>query len=146
MAAIQGRKSELWAISGTGTTFTTEACDQYSGNTYHITDTAKRQWDPGASVAVYDNAVLQTSGYVIYGAVGQIEFDSAPTTPVTVSGKYLTTAEITLCQGFDLSLESDVYDITSLGDTTRKYIGSGLEKWSGSVERLAEDDTWSDRT
>ncbi len=139
MAAIQGRKGELWVASGTGTAMTAEACEAVGASTtrFHVTDADKRYLDPATTVQVYDDAVLQTSGYHIEGGC-HIVFDSAPTSPVTVTAAYLTPAEITLVQGWELSIESEVYDITSLGDTARTYQGSGILAWSGSFERFYE--------
>jgi hypothetical protein len=142
-AAIQGRRSEVWINSGSATSFATEACDQKSGTVYHITDTTKRHWDPATTVSVYDNGVLQTSGYHLHPAVGEVHFDSGPTTPVTVSGKYYAASEVTLCQSWELSLESEVYETSSLGGDAYTCVGSGIISASGSIARLFEDSTWS---
>lgn len=146
MAAISGRLAELWIGSGSASTITKQACEATTTNftyTYHVTDAAKRYLDPNTAVLVYDNDVLQTSGYQLLGHV--IKFDASPTTPITVSGKYLTMAETSLVQNYSVNLESEVYEFTSLGHTSKQFLGSGITGWSGSFERFAEDDTWSDR-
>ena len=84
---------------------------------------------------------LQTSGYEILGGC-QISFDAEPTTPVTVTADYLTPTEVTYVQNWELNLESEIYQLTSVGDTARTYVGSGLLSWSGSFERFYEDSTW----
>lgn len=138
MAAIKGRLAELWVASGTGSAITKEACEAVGSSTtrFHITAAAKRYLDPATAVLVYDDDVLQTSGYHIEGGC-HIVFDSAPTA-VTVSGAYLTPAEITLVQGWELNLEMEIYEITALGATARTYQSSGLLGWSGSFERFYE--------
>lgn len=138
VAAIQGRKGELWLNTGSATTFTTEACDQKAGTVYHITNTAKRVWDPATAVSVYDNGVLQTTGYHLHAPVGEIHFDGAPTTPVTVSGKYFAVAETTLVQQWDAVLTPELAEVTALGATSREFVGLGIKAWSGSFEHLYE--------
>lgn len=146
MGAISGRLAELWIGSGAGATLTKQACEATTTNftyTYHVVDAAKRYLDPNTTVLVYDSDSLQTSGYRLLGHV--IKFDSAPAGAVTVSGKALTMAETTLVQNYSVNLESEVYEFTSLGDTSKQYVGSGITGWSGSFERFFEGDTWSDR-
>jgi len=146
MSAICGKLGELWLMGGTPTTITKEACENVSGYTYHITAPAKRYLDPATAVLVYDNNVLQTSGYVIAGGC-QIQFDADPTGPVTVSGKYLPTgSETTFVQNWQLTLDQGgIFETTSLGATARSYVNCGLVGWSGSFERFYEDATWEAR-
>ena len=142
MAVIQGRLGELWIGSGAGTTTGVKAaCELVSTKRYHVTDAAKRYLDPEFDILVYDNNVLVTSGYTIEGGC-HIVFAATPTTPVTVTAKYLTPAEVIYVQNWTLDLQSDTYEITSLGDTSKKFMGSGLLSWSGSFERFYEDSTW----
>ena len=53
-------------------------------NTFTFTPTIRDTY----KVAIYDNGVLQTSGYTISYATGQVTFDSAPTGPVTADYYY----------------------------------------------------------
>lgn len=146
MAAIQGRLGELWVASGAGTAMTKEACEGVDSSTtrFHVTDSAKRYLDPATAVLVYDDDELLTSGYHLEGGC-HIVFDDAPTA-VTVSGAYLTPAEITLVQNWELGITNEAYEITSLGDTARTYVGSDIPSWSGSFERFYEDDSWQELT
>jgi hypothetical protein len=141
MGAIKGRLAELWSSAGTTTTLTKEACEQVSGNIYHVTNAARRYLDPMTTVLVYDNDVLQTTGYTIWGGC-QIHFASAPTTPITLSGKCYTPAEVTLVTDWELNLSSEVYDCTAIGATARAKIPSGVLDWKGSFNRYYEDNTW----
>jgi hypothetical protein len=141
MAAIAGRLAELWLGTGAADgTLTKQACEAVTTTIYHVTDAAKRYLDPATAILVYVNDVLQTSGYHIGGGC-QIHFNSAPGATVTLSGGYITPAEVTLVQNWSLDIQSEVYDITSLGGTARTYLGSGITAWSGSFERFYEDDT-----
>jgi len=143
VSAIQGRKGELWVNSGSATAFTTEACDLVSGNIYHITNTAKRVWDPATTPSVYDDGVLQTTGYHVHGPIGQIHFDSAPTTPVTVSGKYFATAGISMVQNWKAQFALGILPTHGLGAATgRTFIGLGVVGWEADFDRNHETDTW----
>jgi hypothetical protein len=148
MAAIQGRKAEFWLAEGAGSALTKQACEAVGISTtvFHVTDPAKRYLDPATTVLVYCGAgeTLQTSGYHIAGGC-QIHFDSAPSAPVKLTGAYLTPAEITLVTGYSLTLESEVYETSSLGGSARTYQGSGILAWSGSFDRFYEDDAWGAR-
>jgi len=137
--ATQGRKGELWVASGSGTVITKEPCEAVGLSTtiYHVTAPAKRYLSPAVPILVYANNILQTSGYRIAGGC-HIVFDAAPTPPVTVSGAYLTPTETALVENWELNLETEVYDITSLGDSSRVYMSSGLLGWNGSFGRFYE--------
>lgn len=142
MSALVGIKGELWLVdAGTGTPMTKEACEVVSGTTYHVTDPEKRYYDPAASILVYDDDVLQTTGYHIEGGC-HIVFGSAPSGDVTVTADYLTPAETTLVQNWNMSLDHELYENKGLGSASRTYQGSGLIGWSGTFERFAEDDTF----
>lgn len=146
-AAVLGRLGELWAQTGVAAAFTAEACDVVVGapaaNTYQITNATKRQWDPATAVLVYDGGVLQTSGYTLEAPVGRIVFDSAPGGLVTVTGAAFGTVQVALVRNWELSVSSQVLEITALGDTVRTYQGDDFPSWSGSFERFYEDDTWA---
>jgi hypothetical protein len=147
MATIIGRLSEIWTTTGSASaTVTKAACDQKSGTVYHITDAAKRILDPDTTSLVYGNNVLVTTGYHMHAPVGEIHFDSAPTTPVTITYKYFAQVEVAYAQDWELSQERKVYDTTSLGDTVRTFVDGGIVEWSGSFNRLYDaSQTWMAR-
>lgn len=143
VSAIQGKSGELWVNSGSATAFTKEACDQFSGTIYHITNTAKRAWDPATTPLVYGNDILVTTGYHVHAPIGQIHFDGAPTTPVTVSGKYYATSEVTFVQNWRVQFELGIAATYGLGAATGKtFVGLGVTGWTGSFDRAHESDTW----
>jgi hypothetical protein len=145
-AAVKGRLGELWAQTGNATAFTTEACTLVSGTTYKITNAAKRQWDRATTVSVFDGgASVAAADYTVQYPLGRIVFASAPAGAVTVSGKYYASAEVGLVQGWDISLTPLIFETTSLGSTSRSYVGGGLLEWSGSFDRFYEDSTWEAR-
>lgn len=144
MAAIQGRKGELWtAAADAAVAITKEACEAVGDSTtiFHVTAAAKRYLDPATTILVYDTDSLVTSGYHIAGGC-QVHFDEAPSGAVTLTGAYLTMAEVGLVQGWELGTEMELYETTSLGDTVRTYVSSGILSWSCSFERFYEDNTW----
>lgn len=148
MAAIKGLSGELWLMGGSATSMTKEACEAVGGSStvFHVTAPTKRYLDPATTVSVYDNDVLQTSGYIIAGGQ-QVQFTSAPTTPITISGKYLPTGtEIGLVQNWAVTIDNGtLIETTSLGSTSRSYIHTGFVGWSGSFDRFLEDDAWEGR-
>lgn len=148
MAAIAGRLGELWLMGGSATSMTKEACEAVGGSStiFHVTSAAKRYLDPATTVSVYDNDVLQTTGYIIAGGQ-QIQFESAPTTPITISGKYLPDGtEIGFIQNWSATINSGtLIETTSLGSTGRTFIHTGFVGWDGSFERFYEDDSWEAR-
>ena len=138
MAAIAGKLGELWIQDGTSSAFTTEACSQVSGTTYQIDDAAKRQWDIANTLSVYDDAVLQTSGYTVQWPAGRVVFASAPTTPVTVTGKSFSTVQLGQVTGWRLELNQLILETTVLGASARTYMSPGLVSWSGSFDEFRE--------
>lgn len=137
MAAIQGRKGELWLQSGSATAFTTEACSLVSGTTYQIDDAAKRQWDPTTTPTVYDDGSPETPSEIQY-PIGCVVLAEAPSGAVTVTGKHYATTQIGLVQNWALDLEQDTLESTALGDTARSFVGLGLLGWSATFEALTE--------
>ena len=89
MGVVVGRLGELWVQTGSATSFTTEACTVIGATTtYDIDDVTKRQWDRASTVSVFENGNPATTPYVAQYPIGRIAFTVAPTTPVTVTGKY----------------------------------------------------------
>ena len=83
-----------------------------------------------------------TTPYVAQYPIGRIAFTVAPTTPVTVTGKYYATVQVGYVQNWKLDIKTGVFETTSLGDTARSFMATGLTDWSGSFERFYEDSTW----
>lgn len=142
MGAIAGRRAEVWVQSGSETTFTAAACNLVSGTTYEVTDPDKRNWSPTADITVYVGGTPVTSGYVLQRPVGRIVFSEAPGGAVTVSGKYLPMAKVGFVKSWELSIEDEALETTSLGDTVRSFVACGLPSWSVSLDKLLEDETW----
>lgn len=123
--------------SGTPTTLTAEPAAIVvagAGSIVQITDATKRVLDPATAVVVLDNAVDHTADveYIDY-LNGKIKYKSAytPTTPTTVTGKYLPLTQIAKGQSFTLTQTSASIDtsdfITAQANGGRKTFDYGLK-------------------
>lgn len=100
---------------GTPTTMTAEAMSLVSGKTYQITAGAKRVISYADALTVYDNAVDHTADVDnIDYLTGKVTFKSAytPTTPITITGKYMPMATIARARGFNLTQNANMIDDT----------------------------------
>lgn len=98
---------------GTPTTMTAEPCALVSGKIYKITNAVKRVISRADSLVVLDNAVDHTTDVLSIDYLnGTVTFKSAytPTTPITVTGKYLPMSQIAKGQSFTLTQTATVID------------------------------------
>lgn len=142
MAAIPGRRAELWVQSGAAQSFTSEACQLVSGTTYEVTDADKRNWSPTSTITVYVDGSPLLSGYTLQRPVGRIVFDEAPGGTVTATGQYLPVSKVGFVRSWELSIANETLETSSLGDTSRSFVTQGLPTWEISLDKLLEDDTW----
>lgn len=131
-SSTAGRLS-LVKMSGTSTTFTDEAVTVVTTNQiYQITNTAKRVWDPTATITVKAAGVAVdpvADPYAINRLTGVITFTNVSARgTVTVSGKYLPLTTIAKCSDFDISVGRPAID-----DTTFDSNG-----WTENVAGLGE--------
>lgn len=103
---------------GTPVTMTAEACTLVSGKTYQITAATKRIIDTGTTVQVFGNAIAiaNTNIETIDWLNGTVTFKAAytPTTPITITGKYVPTTEIAKAKTFNLSMTAAAVDDTTI--------------------------------
>ena len=106
--------------SGTPTTMTAEACTLVSGKTYQITNAAHRIMDPATVPTVLGNAVTIAEANIlnIDYLFGTVTFISSytPTTPITITGKYLPTSVIAGARAFNLGMTMNAFDDTTIAD------------------------------
>lgn len=110
-----GYKCTLKQKSGASIVMTTEAMTLVSGKTYKITNAAKNVWDRLAAFIVYDNGVDHTADVESFDFLfGQITFKSSYTVtgPVTVTGKYFTTAAFGNAMTFNLTQTAEAIETT----------------------------------
>lgn len=148
MAAIAGKIGAIYIpTTGISAAFTDEACtDSGDHKTYYITADAKRYWDEANGVTVKVDTVEET-GVSIEWAGGRIIFDTAlaGTETVTVSGKYYAMSEEGGVTNWNIDIEIELTEVTSLGDTWKKYI-SNLKGWSLSAEKSWMDGAYISKT
>lgn len=136
MAAIAGRKADIYIVAGTGsgTAFTSEACGALSGalttrQHYRITDTTKRFWNPAATLTVEtspDGIAWSTAApgtYQVGYAGGLIVFNTsqASGTQVRASGEYLSVSQLGEAYQWTLDAALDVADQTTFGSTWKSF-------------------------
>jgi hypothetical protein len=92
--------------NGSSTSFTGEAMQQVSGNTWQITDRTKSLWDRSETVTA-TGGTIESIDYLF----GRITFTAAPTTP-TVAGRFFPVASLGCSNSFSLTQTSDTTDTT----------------------------------
>lgn len=104
--------------SGTPTTLTAEATSLVSTRIYQITNTAKRVLDPATAVTVLDNAVAVSAANIEYidYLFGIVKFISSytPTTPITITGKYLPMTVMAKYRNFSLKMTMEPIEDTDI--------------------------------
>lgn len=124
--------------TGAAVSMTGEATTNTTGNTYQITNTAKRIIDPDTAVTVYDGVtpIADTSVTVDY-LFGKVTLSSPPGGAVTIDASYLPTFSVAEPRSFELSFERDLLDSTVMDSSTsvRSRI-AGLKDMNGSIGSL----------
>lgn len=129
--AVPGYKAKLYT-TGDAVAFTGESTTSIGGNAYQIDNSAFTIWDWTQDVTVYENGVESDPDNIRYLS-GVIEFDSAPTEPVTVDGSYLPKVEFALGTSVDFSRTSAELEVTVFGDTDIARI-YGLQDIEATIE------------
>jgi len=94
---------------GTPTVMTAEAMSLVSGKTYKITASTKQVMDRATIPIFLDNAIDHTADVESYNPLfGTVTFKAAytPTTPITVTGKYLPMATVGTFRGYTLNIQA----------------------------------------
>jgi putative alpha-1,2-mannosidase len=100
--------------SGTATSFTDTATTNVSTYVWQITDTVKRILDRNTSVTVKNNGTTVSSANVTIDYLyGKITTSTALTGTVTVSGKYMPLADISLAKEFSVDITNNLVDFTT---------------------------------
>lgn len=124
--------------TGTAVAMTGEATTNTTGNTYQVTNTAKRILDPSTAITVYDGVtpIADTSVTVDY-LFGKVTLSSPPGGAVTIDGAYLPSYGVAEAKAFELSFSKDVFESTVMAaTTTSKTRTAGLKDVSGSITQL----------
>lgn len=151
--SLAGKDAQIYT-TGTSTSMTGESMtDEGNGTTYQIDDSAKDIFDPSVSFTVSDsNGAVAQADYTIRYLVGVVEFDSAPSDPVTIDGSYLP--KYSLLEGFEqsASYSRDLYDTTQFQDDgmRRGVVGpldvEGEFALNKAIERELDSDGGSEPT
>ncbi len=117
--------------------FTDEAMSLVSGNTFQITDAAKRVWNRAVDVEVKVDGSVVTPSSVNY-LFGTVTLASSPgADPVTVTGAYLTVTPITHVASYSLTLSATMLEKTFLSQTSRTR-DAGLLDSSVTLSRFED--------
>ena len=132
-------------ISGGSTNFTTQtANDSGDHMLYYMASTATRAFDPDATFTVYDGGVETTEDYEIDYIQGGVQFATADTRTITISGAYLTMSTVATASSLSINESSDLLDITPFGTSYRKR-KAGLKSASGTITEFnVADETFTD--
>ncbi len=142
--AQAGYKAKVLAQSS-GVAFTTEATTTSDNITYTLTDAAKRLFKFGASVVVYDSAVITTESYKVLGLSGQIVFETATPRVITVSGTYVLTTEVATANAFTVVSTTEVIETTPFSENGYKEFTPTLNTSNVDITRwYASDDFFID--
>lgn len=148
MGAIAGKIGALYIpTTGTSVSFTDEACtDSGDHTTYYITNDVKRYWDESSALTVKVDGNAETAVTIEF-AGGRIIFDTplAGIETVTVSGKYYAMSEEGGIANWNIDIEIELTEVTSLGKTWKEYI-STLKGWSLSAEKSWFDGAFISKT
>lgn len=124
---------------------TDEACSLVTGNTYQVTNAAKRVIDPRQTVTVKDGgSPVAASGYTFDYLHGRVTFVSPPGGAVTVTATYLPRIQFGCANSFDLNETRENLDRTcfqpdaAAGEAARRYM-LGLKTASGTITQLDVD-------
>jgi hypothetical protein len=126
--AVAGYNCRLY-LTGTATSFTTEATTNTTGHVWQITNANKQIWNPNVVPSFFDNAVAIPEADIlsIDYLFGAVTFTGAKTGPITVTGSYLPYHVISETHEFNFSLSRDVIDVSVLGVDSRQRIVTILD-------------------
>jgi hypothetical protein len=134
--AVTGIVGGIYKASGK-VNFTTEAMTNTGDNlTYKITDVNKRYWDRTATFVVRKDGAVQSSGFIIEHAGGQVVFAASQGAGViTVTGVYMPVYQVAGGFNWKLDIESDLVEATTFGSNGWKEYIQTLNGFSGSFEK-----------
>jgi hypothetical protein len=120
---------------------TAEACSLVSGNTYRITDIARRIIDPETAYTVYENGVPTAQSIVVDHLQGTITFAGAATTPVTITGKFIPRGRLLCAREAELteetaSLDKTCFKLSGETDAGVRLRRRGIIDASGTVSHI----------
>ena len=133
--AIPGYKGGVYS-TGDPVGFTEEPAT-LQGNVARIADEALSIFNWKESIQVFDDGVLvDPADYSVDYLAGVVEFDTAPSGPITISGEYLPRLELAGIVEANFETSSEEIDSTCFSDLYEQYV-SGLGQVTGSFTSIA---------
>jgi predicted secreted protein len=135
--AITGVAGAIWNTSGASTLMTAEPTTKNGIWTiYAITNQAHRYIDDSVVCTVLKNAVVQSTGFTIQYAGGNIVFNPPliSTDVVTVTANYFTIAQCLSVFGWKMDISMDLKDVTTFQSNGWKEQIAGIGSWSASAD------------
>lgn len=144
MTERAGRQCQI-KISGSATSFTTEATTTADDTSYQITNAVKQVLDKDTAPTVYDDGLETAEAYSVNYLNGTITFEDADSERIiTVSGNYLPMTVAAYAHVMSNSRMCDLMEATPFGSTNKKRI-PGLKSASGTLSQFnVADTTYSD--
>ena len=121
-------------VGGTSTAFTGEATTNTTGNTYQITNSAKRVLDPAAAVTVKDGGAPVAPASIDW-LFGKVTLSSPPGGAVTIDGSYIPRLTVALGKSAEPAVAIDAIDASVFGSQDRAYV-AGLRTLTATIETL----------
>lgn len=136
-------------VGGDAVSMTGEATTNTTGNTYQVTNTAKRVLDWTQAITVKDGGTPVSPASIDWLA-GKVTLSAPPGGAVTIDGYYLPMQAVVEGKAFGISGTLDVIDVSAFGAIDRTKI-AGLREFSVTMDTFDDlmtdlgDYTWMDR-
>lgn len=144
---LAGRNAEVKATSLTATTSTGNAATLGgTGLFVQIDSTSRRHWDPDGIPALYHNSTaVSSTAYSVNNVQGRFEFTSTqPTGTYTIDANYLTASQVAGGREWGLSVEADMFEVSTFGSSGWKQFQPNLNGGTVSIGKYWVDSTFID--
>lgn len=133
-------------ISGGSANFTAQtANDSGDHMLYTMASTALRAFDPDGAFVVYDGGVETTEDYEIDYIQGGVQFATADTRTITISGAYLTMSTVATASSLSVNESCDLLDVTPFNGAGYRKRKAGLLHASGTITEFnVADEAFTD--
>lgn len=137
MTAIAGYRGRL-SVGGTSTAFTAQACANVTGNTYRVSNAARRLLDPAVARVWKDGgSAIAAAGIVSEDLLfGTVTLAAPPSGSVTLDASYVPKAAVADVTSLDVEEKLDLFDRTSMDAGGHRTFLPTLSSATGSVTLL----------
>lgn len=144
---LAGRNADIRITALTPTTSTGEAASLSSDGLYVSIDAStKRHWDPDLTPVLYLNSTaVPAANYTVNHVQGRFEFGSTQSTGTyTADVQFLATSQVASGREWSLSVEADMFEVSTFGSSGWKEFQPNLNGASVSIGKYWTDGTFMD--